>query len=158
MGYTCFLHPLDLINFFPDPNACHRLIKHQTSHSLQYRRLQLTKLSVVNSVSYQSRATFTELQGGVYIIYSSQKSYRSFDSIKYGGYTTQARKGRVEVFVFHVVECCICLNMHFLQSLLEFKIFIIKSKIFAYDIFGLKCCLHLYMSYMFKLPKTSSPQ
>ena len=34
----------------------------------------------------------------------------------------------MQFYEFLVVECCISLNMHFLQSLLEFEIFLIKVR------------------------------
>ena len=49
--------------------------------------LKLTGLATVNSVSYWSRATFTELGGRVYITESSQKS---LDNTKHGGDTRLA--------------------------------------------------------------------
>ena len=51
--------------------------------------------------------------------------------------------------------CYISLNIHFIQSLLKIKIFMIK--IFAFYNFCLQYCFYPYND-MLKLPKTKSPQ
>ena len=58
----------------------------------------------INSVSYWSRGTFTELSCRVYITESSQKKKTSSNNIKNGGDTRleYARKGRGRVIVFQI--------------------------------------------------------
>ena len=53
---------------------------------------------------------------------------------------------------------CISFNMHFLQSLIKSKICKIKMLKDLFFIFGLKCCLHIYIYTMLKLLRTTFHQ
>ena len=85
---------------------------------------------------------------GDVVWYNLNKASRDEDNILDNSSTKN------EFYEFLVVIYCISLNMHFLQLLLKFKIFMIY--IFEFNTFDLKYCLHPF-SHVKKKSKTTSP-